>query len=442
MKEKIFNKIKYLTVITIIILIIFFYFFVFQPLRNELEARLDDNFKNSVSIIELNVENKFSRFKEGAVSLSSRTMIKNELESYQAGEVSFQELQDYTADKYADGTEVLDSVLAAFRITEEELVTAWGEKELSDYTQFFSYDNFDTELTVIRDQCIVLINSPIFSDDNQKLGNDIVLFDLEELMQEINRQGFKCFIVERSEIETLGLSSNDIIRDHRRILETDYYLQAEMAKYELYERVNNLSTRIISGFSLLLIIIALAFYKVVKDTSNEVINDLEKKVAKITRISETDDMLGIYNRSKFMDILEKEIYRSRRYDNNLALIMYDIDYFKEINDNYGHQLGDEILIKVTEIIKEKIRKIDSLARYGGDEFMIINPETSLENSYQLAERLRKEIASSKFNKVENVSCSFGVVELEVEDDLDSLLKRADDALYEAKDKGRNTVVKL
>ncbi|ADQ13943.1 GGDEF domain-containing protein [Halanaerobium hydrogeniformans] len=442
MKKNIFNKIKYLTVIIIIMLIFFFYFFVFQPLKSELESSLDENFKNSVSIIELNVENKFSRFKEGTESLSSRTMIKNELLAYRDGEVTFKELQDYTEDKYADGAGVLDNVMAAFRITEGELVTAWGDKDFSSYTGYFNYDSQETELTVIRDQCLVLVNSPIFCDDNQKLGNDIVLFNLKDLMEEINRQGFECVIVEKSELENPGFITNETIRDHRRILDTDYYLQAEMSKSQLYERVNNLSTRIIASFSILLLLIALAFYKVVKDTSNEVITDLENKVAKITKISETDDMLGIYNRSKFINILEKEIYRSRRYDNDLSLIMYDIDCFKEINDNYGHQVGDEILIKVTKMIKDQIRKIDSLARYGGDEFMIINPETSLEKSYQLAERLRKEVSKIETEKVASISCSFGVVELEAEDDIDSLLKRADDALYQAKENGRNKVCKL
>ena len=442
MKKNVFNKLKYLIIFAIIILLIFFYFFVFQPLSSELESTLDQNFKNSVSIIELNVENEFSRFKEGAESLSSRTMIKNELAAYQAGEVSFEELQDYTADKYADGAEVLDNVIAAFRITEAEVVTAWGGKELRDYRQYFSYDNPATELTFIEDQCLLLVNSPILSDAEQKIGNDIVLFNLEELMEELNRQDLKSSIVKEGERENPGFSSNDIIRDQRRILDTDYYLKAEMSKSELYASVNYLSTRIIGAFSVLLLIIILAIYKVFKDTSAEVINDLEAKVAKITKISETDEMLAIYNRSKMIDILEKEITRTRRYDNNLSLIMYDLDRFKAINDNYGHQLGDQILIEVTEKIKDQIRKVDSLARYGGDEFMIVNPETTLDESYQLAERLRSEVKKIETEQVKNISCSFGVVELRPEDDLDSLLKRADDALYQAKAKGRDTVVKF
>ena len=121
--------------------------------------------------------------------------------------------------------------------------------------------------------------------------------------------------------------------------------------------------------------------------------------------------------------------------------MFDIDKFKEINDAYGHLVGDKILIRMKELIENKIREIDSFARYGGDEFMIINPETKLKETVKLAEWLRKKIESKEFSEVESVSCSFGVVELMEEDDIDSLLKRVDDYLYKAKEK-RNDVYYL
>ena len=121
--------------------------------------------------------------------------------------------------------------------------------------------------------------------------------------------------------------------------------------------------------------------------------------------------------------------------------MFDIDKFKEINDEYGHLIGDKILIRMTELIKNEIREIDSFARYGGDEFMIINPETKLNGAVELAERLRKKIEDTDFAKVEKVSCSFGVAQLKAEDDIDSFLKRVDDYLYKAKEK-RNSVYYL
>jgi diguanylate cyclase (GGDEF)-like protein len=214
-------------------------------------------------------------------------------------------------------------------------------------------------------------------------------------------------------------------------LDTDYWLESEKSKDDLYYRLNNLSSKIIIGFLILLGILSTLFYKISKETSIKVINQLEEKVEKITEISETDGMLGIYNRSKFFKTLN-------RYKQNLSLIMIDVDHFKEINDNYGHLLGDEILKRISEIIKNEVRTIDLFARYGGDEFMILSPETNIDEAINLAKRLKNLLEKEKFPKVENVSCSFGVTQLKETDTIDSLIKRVDKGLYKAKE-SRDTV---
>ena len=435
--KQVFSKMKYLIIAIIIVLIIFFYFGVFAPLEAELEKNLNQNFQNTVSILEINVENELKRYKEGAESLSSRTMIKNELAGYRDGEVSFQELQDYTQAKYSDGARILENIIAAFRISEEKLIASWGEKEIDTYEDLINYNNTTTEIKVFKNDCLVLINSTINKDD-RKLGNDIVVFDLQSLMNEINSGNINCEII-YSEEKLNGIDKNNFIVEYRRLLNTNYWLKSEIFKNDLYQRLNSLSSKIIGGFSLLLFIISIVYYKILTSTSREVINELENKVETITEISETDDMLGIYNRSKFIEVLESEIYRSRRYDHDLSLIMFDLDHFKVINDKYGHHVGDEILIKITEIIENEIREIDLFARYGGDEFMILNPETKLEDAVKLAERLKDKISSTKFTTVNNITLSFGVTKLNDNDDIDSLLKRVDDALYQAKEK-RNFIV--
>ena len=122
--------------------------------------------------------------------------------------------------------------------------------------------------------------------------------------------------------------------------------------------------------------------------------------------------------------------------------MYDIDHFKKINDNYGHDIGDEILIELTDLVRKSIRNIDILARWGGEEFMIITPNTDINSTKLLAERLRKEISEKDFYKVDKLTCSFGVTSFKEKDDIDSIIKRVDKALYKAKNGGRNMVVKI
>lgn len=157
------------------------------------------------------------------------------------------------------------------------------------------------------------------------------------------------------------------------------------------------------------------------------------------RLATTDKLTGAYNRTKFDEIMDREIERFRRYNEPLSMIMFDIDNFKEINDTYGHSIGDYVLQTIADITKETIRKIDYLVRWGGEEFMIISSETNLEEAHALAERLRRTIECYRFNNVGKVTVSFGVTEFKEEDTKDTFIKRADDVMYKAKIKGKNRV---
>ena len=434
--NRVFKKINYVAFITIIILILFFYYGVFAPLKSELETTLYKNFESTVSITEINVENKLSRFIEGSESLSSRSMIRNEIQNYKSGNISLLELQNYTKDKYSDGVKVLDNIVSASRVTDNRVIAQWGDKSLQDFTHLVEFNNTDTEIKVIQSECLVLINSLIMKD-NTILGHDIVVYDLKPLMEAIDKGNLNCkIILDMNTPESFETAENLV--EYRQLLNTNYWLQLKLSKGSLYSSLNVLSYKIILGFIILLSLLIFIFYKVSKEVSREVIEQLEEKVKTITEISETDKMLGIYNRSKFFKVLEAEIYRSRRYDHNLSLIMFDIDHFKKINDNYGHLVGDQVLKKLSKIISNEIRTIDLFARYGGDEFMILLPETNIEKAIELAERLKVVLKKTNFDKVSSVSCSFGVTELKSDDDIDKLILKADNALYKAKEK-RNTI---
>lgn len=163
--------------------------------------------------------------------------------------------------------------------------------------------------------------------------------------------------------------------------------------------------------------------------------EMEKQLYMI--LSLQDPLTKIYNRKKFFDELEKEVERVNRYGQKLSLIMMDADYFKNINDIYGHSVGDKVLIQLTELIRKGIRKTDILARYGGEEFAVLMPGTEAEGAFEIADRLRNSIASYEFPICKEVTCSFGVAEFAETDTIDSFVQKADIALYEAKSKGRN-----
>ncbi|QOP40299.1 sensor domain-containing diguanylate cyclase [Sulfurimonas marina] len=168
-----------------------------------------------------------------------------------------------------------------------------------------------------------------------------------------------------------------------------------------------------------------------------------KEKLKAQRASEEairDPLTGVLNRRGFNNILDYKISISRRYDSDMSVMFFDIDHFKDVNDNYGHDVGDTILQELSNVIKACIRESDIFARWGGEEFIIVLPQTSMKDAVVLAEKLQKEIKKYNFTKVETLTCSFGVTQLQDDESSDELLKRVDELLYLAKTTGRDRVI--
>jgi diguanylate cyclase (GGDEF)-like protein len=153
----------------------------------------------------------------------------------------------------------------------------------------------------------------------------------------------------------------------------------------------------------------------------------------------TDHLTGLSNRLKFNQALAADISRSIRYKTSLSLVLYDVDNFKAVNDTYGHQFGDKVLIQLSQLVPSLLRNTDLLARWGGEEFVILMPGSDGEMASQAAEKLRNAIDQIKSDEIGTVTCSFGVAQYEDGDTAEALISRADDALYRAKLNGRNQV---
>ncbi|MDD5644846.1 MAG: GGDEF domain-containing protein [bacterium] len=152
-----------------------------------------------------------------------------------------------------------------------------------------------------------------------------------------------------------------------------------------------------------------------------------------------DNLTKCYNRASFYFHLKNEIRRAERYNSSLSVIMFDADYFKEINDNYGHDIGDSVLRTIADICQKSLRKNDYFARIGGEEFAIIALETTLKQAFIVAEKLRIVLSRHVFRYDLKVTVSLGVAQYAKGDTEDDIMKRADVALYKAKHNGRNRV---
>jgi len=193
------------------------------------------------------------------------------------------------------------------------------------------------------------------------------------------------------------------------------------------------------GFSYLGMILIISYYEL---SMQEALKNLERKNHELAILSITDSLTGIYNRIKLDEILFLEISNYRKTGKDFAILIGDIDFFKQINDNYGHLYGDRVLKEITQIMGETIRETDICGRWGGEEFMIICLNTQIGGAVFLAEKLRLAIEDFSRLAPHQVTMSFGVAQFEPQDTIETLIKRADDALYLAKKRGRNRVEQL
>ncbi|MBP5248025.1 MAG: diguanylate cyclase [Fibrobacter sp.] len=164
--------------------------------------------------------------------------------------------------------------------------------------------------------------------------------------------------------------------------------------------------------------------------------DLNSTIDQLADLAEHDQLTGLFNRRKINEILEYEL-RKRRSDGDFSILMYDIDFFKKVNDEFGHQIGDQVLVHVSNLIRNSIRGCDVLGRWGGEEFICILPNTRIAGAKALAERMRHLVESIEFPPLKKLTISLGITEVLASDSYESLLVRMDNALYDAKKNGRN-----
>jgi diguanylate cyclase (GGDEF)-like protein len=191
------------------------------------------------------------------------------------------------------------------------------------------------------------------------------------------------------------------------------------------------------------------FQNDLQDLNQTLEQKVDERTEQIKILMMTDPLTGSYNRRYLMENLPKSIKKAERYKRSISLVMCDLDHFKKVNDNYGHQAGDQVLIAFVGFIRGAIRnEIDWVARYGGEEFVIVLPETDANGAWIFAERLRKDIAGKVIEsdgKEIRITASFGTTGFNSAESAavisaDVLISKADDGLYQAKDQGRNRVV--
>ncbi len=275
----------------------------------------------------------------------------------------------------------------------------------------------------------VQTNKVIFN--NNKITN--MGFDRKELPKEI---GFEFFTnrLHPNDYERVMANMRSHLYKQSDIYEVEYRIKNKEGKYIWYYDRGKVTKRDEEGRPIRVSGIVFDISK-----NKELEQELLDANHKLNEMVITDELTGAFNRRYLTNKLSEEIERSERTNELFSLIMFDIDHFKRVNDVFGHDCGDVVLKTISNLVKDRIRKIDSFCRWGGEEFIILIPNTDKNSAYLLAEEIRKIIANSKMEGIDSVTASFGVTNFLKSDNPDTIVKRADDLMYLAKIQGRNCV---
>lgn len=291
----------------------------------------------------------------------------------------------------------------------------------------------------------------VIDDDNDfvhmmKLMLSFYNFDVEtalsgeEGLKKINDDNFDVIILD---VMMPRISGFQVCREIRKYRESSQLpvilLTAKGEKEDILEGINaGANDYITKPFESEILVAKINSLIKLKDLQEEV----ENKNKMLANLAITDGLTGIYNYRYFHQRLNEEFERAKRYSTPLACIMIDLDFFKIINDKYGHMAGDAVLKEISEKISENIRKNDVFARYGGEEFVLLLPHTFEAGAYNEAERIRKAVENNFFSKVSfkgEITVSLGIANYPADyiENSEDMIKYADLALYKAKENGRN-----
>ncbi|MGB9808229.1 MAG: GGDEF domain-containing protein [Thermosulfidibacteraceae bacterium] len=284
----------------------------------------------------------------------------------------------------------------------------------------------------------------IFSEDLWKTVENMVI-ELEVELEREKRvfwESLKTILNDITDaISSISSVENDDIRTLKSYVEQLESIVEKDDVEEIVREVKSIATKIRDR----IVNMANNFNSLKKqlESSYKIIGNLKSEVEKQRELAIVDELTKVYNRRGLMQILKRELSAMRRHLKKLTVSLIDFDDFKWINDNFGHTVGDKVLVHVVNIIKEGLRSTDVVGRYGGDEFVIVMPETSLQDARKAIERIRLEINSKKFKIKDSyikVSVSIGMCEAKPEDDEESLLARLSSAVRKAKTQGKGIIV--
>jgi len=263
----------------------------------------------------------------------------------------------------------------------------------------------------------------------------------EEALERLEKKSFHVVI---TDIILPAMGGLDLTKIIKKDNDSDVIVMTGYSDDYSYEEVINIGASDFVIKPVRLEELLLRLKRVLKE--RELTKERIRMMEKLQKLAVTDGLTKLYNSRSFYSQLEMEVDRFNRYKHPLALLLLDLDHFKDYNDNYGHLEGDKVLVHFSRIIKSCLRTNDTAYRYGGEEFTVILPETGGEEAGPVAQRIRAALEAERFSPVNGkkvkITISIGVTEYQPQEELSTFIQRADRAMYRSKQKGRNMVSML
>ena len=268
------------------------------------------------------------------------------------------------------------------------------------------------------------------------LNNKKILF--------INKAGLVFFNIKNvSKLNEENNSFSNLFLEEEGFINSTTYGKNWLLKISVYHKIPKLKVKIynqvnkMNHYFHITIIKTKVLNQYILSLNN--ITELEETNKNILKQANLDSLTNLNNRTKMIDIFNKAIFDAQKYNKIFSVILFDIDFFKVINDTYGHTIGDKALIELSRLAKSFLGSNDEIGRWGGEEFFIILNNRTGKESYSLAREIQKSISKYNFNIISHLSCSFGVTQFKSSDLTTSILERVDKALYKVKKRGRDGV---
>jgi diguanylate cyclase (GGDEF)-like protein len=423
---------------------LFLFFGVFEPMRSELSRSIYQN------ITEIS-KSKFSSFQnivtgdiQGSVGLSSRTMIKNKIEDYDQGLIGMNELKEYTDPKYSDGASVLENIVSAQRMVDDQIIAAYSKADnavnvpldgIMQYNQLF-YD-----FMIIGGDTFLRVSSPI-SVEGKILGVDIVIFDLTKKINELNNETYTSQIISQAEYEKIAEGSGIVDTAESALLlnQGDFiyfiepagdsnYFMVKVNGQNAFFQLNSLVINILISYLIVFAGLYFTVYFCIIRYANNRISSAEKSRDEFQSLVYKDKMTGLYTKAYL------EYWKSNlcQIHSKCSLVMIDIDNFKMINDGNGHLSGDDVIKTVSEVFRSSVRETDIVIRFGGDEFLILLTDTDEIKALDIMKNISLKLDGIKDYGFK-ISISYGIGIIESGADFNSALQLAYDRMYEEKSK--------